>query len=300
MNERLVIIDGTALLFRMYFAGIEFNSPDGVEVGGVLGSTQTIKKIIQQLQPKYVAAVFDAGAITFRHDIFAEYKANRGPPPEDLRPQFDLLYDATEALGIRCFRIKNYEADDIMVSLAKKSVDAGIPVQMVTNDKDVAQVIQDGEVSIHQVLYFKKEEWGEQEVYDKFGIHPTQVVDYLAMIGDSVDNIKGINGVGPKSAQVLLNTYKDLDEIYDNIDAIPSLKVRGAKSLQRKLIQGKNAVYLAQRLIQLKTDMDLNIDDIRTDLFYSGPTGDDIEVYQKLGFSQPFRDLQKYAHKQNI
>ncbi len=295
MKEMLLVIDGTALLFRMYFAGIEFTSTVGVEVGAVLGSTQTIKKMIKTINPRYIAVVFDAGQQTFRHEIDQEYKANRGAPPEDLKPQFDILYNAVKALGIRCFMEKGFEADDIMATLATMSSKQGVPCQMVTNDKDVAQVIQDGQASIKQVLYFKKEVWGVQQVVDKFGVRPDQVIDYLSMIGDSVDNIKGVVGVGPKSAQGLLQAYETIDGIYRSIDDIPNLKIRGAKSLQKKMIAGKADVYKAKTMITLKLDMDLNIENLKEELEYHGPNEDDINFYNDLGFTQPFRDLLQWS-----
>jgi len=291
MQNKLVIIDGTALLFRMYFAKLTFTSTDGVEVGGGLGATQTVKKIIKTLKPKYVAAVFDAGSKTFRNDIASDYKANRGAPPEDLKPQFDLVYEAIAALGIRCFKRKGYEADDLMVSLAKQVNALGVAVQMVTDDKDVAQVVKDGEHPIQQVLFAKKLVWGEQEVRDKFGVRPDQLIDYLSMIGDSVDNIKGIAGVGPKSAAALLNQFGTLQEIYQQLESVADMKVRGAKSLQRKLEEGRADVHLAKKLIELKVDMDLGSEHLLEDLEYIGPSEQDISTYEKLGFTQPYREL---------
>ena len=181
-----------------------------------------------------------------------------------------------------------------MASLAVQAKQLGVSVKMVTNDKDVAQVVEDGDAAIQQVLFFKNETWGEAEVKEKFGVRTSQVIDYLSMIGDSVDNIKGIDGVGPKSAQALLNTYENLDEIYENIDSIPQLKIRGAKSLQQKLIRGKESVFQAREMIELRTDLDFEFDDLLEELEYHGPNEDDVGVYQNLGFTQPFRELLRH------
>ena len=293
-NEELLIIDGTALLFRMYFAGIEHQSPSGLEVGGVLGTTRAISRLIQTFKSTHVAIVFDAGQATFRNDLYENYKANRGDPPESMKHQFDLVYDACQALGCQVFKSVGYEADDLIATLVDKARGVNLSVKMVTDDKDVSQLVCDEEPWVVQVSDSKKWMWSEDDVKTKFGVLPNQMVDYLSLIGDSSDNIPGVKGIGSKSASALLGYFGNLTELFERIDEIESLPLRGAKSLQSKLEQGREDALLAQRLVQLKHDVPIDWKGIES-LLFEGPTHEDRAFFENLGFTYPYTQLLSFA-----
>ena len=298
-REELTIIDGTALLFRMYFAGIEHQSPKGVEVGGVMGTVRTLAAIVEKLKSRYFAVVFDAGMRTFRNEIVSTYKANRGLPPDNLKPQFDLLFRATQELGFHTFRKPGYEADDLVATIATHFHGQGVPVKMLTNDKDVAQLVTDDPTPIHQVLYFKKQILGEKEILQNFGVRPNQFIDYQALIGDPSDNIAGVRGVGKKSASGLLGHFDDLDAIYANLEEVLFLPIRGVKSLKTKLEKGRDDAYLSKRLVTLEREVPIDLGEV-DHFHYQGPLDNGEAFFEELGFVWPLHKLQRYVVNQSF
>ncbi len=254
MRETLVVVDITAILFRMYFSKMQRRAPAGVEIGGVWGVCTTLRKIIDRLRPRYFAATFDAGEKTFRNTIYPQYKANRGSPPDDLIPQFDLSYRLCEALGISCFRKKGFEADDLMATLARMGAEQEMYVQLLSIDKDLNQLITEDVVRIN---FFKNQVFTRQVLYDTLGIYPEQAVDYMSLIGDSVDNIPGVYGIGPKKSSQLLSEWRSLSDIYQNLETIESR--RNGERLARLLREGKDRAFMSQRLITLRNDIDLSM-----------------------------------------
>ena len=198
-HHEIWIADGTAALFRAYFGMRSVRAPDGTEVGGVLGFAQWLAKWVTSQMPTHVALVFDAGASTFRNSMYPEYKANRGAPPEDLIPQFDLAQALAHELGFVCFCEPGYEADDLMATLAAKIRASGQRGVLVTPDKDVLQLIDDT-ISVAEPKAWGR--LGHAEVMLRFGVSPAQMVDFQALCGDSTDNIPGVPGIGPKSAEI--------------------------------------------------------------------------------------------------
>lgn len=246
-----LVIDGTALLFRMYFSPGSHRGLDGVEVGGVVGVVRALVNLVQEHKPRYVAVVFDAGQRTFRNDMYEAYKQNRGEPPEDLIPQFDLVFEAVQVLGFHAFKHVGFEADDLVATFSRLAQEQEISVTLVTDDKDITGLIQDGVCSVSQWLYSKKQRMGENDVMEKYGVQPHQMVDYLAMIGDSSDNIPGIKGIGPKTASQLLQTFGTLEHVIDNVEQIATMNIRGANSVAQKVTVGAETAMQAKRLIQL-------------------------------------------------
>jgi len=256
MSKPLVIVDITAILFRKYFSGMSHITPEGLEIGGVWGVCTTLRDIIKSLKPKYLACVFDAGQRTFRNDIYDQYKANRGSPPEDLIPQFDLSYRLCVALGIPSFRMPGYEADDLMATLATISVSQDIPVQMVTIDKDLNQMIQDRPISISRINFHKNQVFTSDSVISSMGVLPDQCNDLMALIGDSVDNIPGVRGFGPKRSSELIRRFGSLAEIFENLEALK--KEKRWSRLAHILEQEKEKAELSKRLVILKRDIKLH------------------------------------------
>ena len=281
----LHVLDGTAALFRAWFSVTERPAPDGVEVGAVWGFGQWLGKVVRRTRPTHLAVVFDAGMWTFRNEIWPDYKANRGEPPDDLVPQFDLAYDLCVALGFPSFRTDGYEADDLMATLARRAVGAGLEAALVTPDKDVLQLVSDA------VCVLDPKELDAIDgpmVKERFGVEASQLVDYLALAGDPTDNVPGVKGVGPKTAQALIAAFGSVDGLYEDLDRVATLDVRGAKGLGDKLREHEEEARLSRRLVVLDEEAPME-PEIRTlgDLRLRGtPDGAD-RFFSRVGFPSP-------------
>lgn len=285
----LYVVDATAVLFRAYYGMNSLSSPDGVEVGGVLGVCQWLVRFVRAVRPRFVTCVFDAGAVTFRNELYPPYKANRGEPPEDLVPQFELAFEATEALGFRSFRIPGYEADDLMATIASRGSKAGVRTILITPDKDVAQLI-DSDVKVMDPKDFGIVD--AEAVHRKFGVAPEQLADLLALAGDSTDNIPGVAGVGPKTASALIQAFGSLDQLYASLESVPDLPIRGAKTLPAKLTASREDVYLFRDLVRLSTEAPLSEDAMTLGMLgFEGPRIDADALFDRLGFHGPLRSL---------
>jgi 5'-3' exonuclease len=198
-----------------------------------------------------VAIAFDESlSSNFRNEIYPEYKANRDPAPEELKRQFSWARSVAESLGLQCFADARYEADDLIGTLAEFWRERGHPICVVTSDKDLAQLIGTND---HWWDFSRNQKLNARQLTEKFGVMPGQMADYLALAGDSVDNIPGIPGVGPKSASALLDHFGDLDSIYERLHEVQHLGIRGAKSLQKKLEDHRDAAELARKLTVIDT-----------------------------------------------
>ena len=257
-GPELVVIDATALLFRAYFGVRPRVSPRGVEVGAVLGMASFLGQVLRRTRPRHVALVFDAGRTTFRSRIDPRYKANRGEPPDDLVPQFELALHLGEALGFACCSVPDYEADDLMATLARQAGERGAGARLVSVDKDVCQLVRD-EAGARVTVEDPRTGTlcDEAGVLRRIGVRPRQAVDAMAMIGDTTDNIAGVRGVGPQQAAALLAAFADLEEIYADLGRVAALPLRGAAGLARKLEEGREEAFLARRLVRLHDEVPL-------------------------------------------
>ena len=295
-DRTLYVIDGTAMLFRSYFGKIQKTRADGVEVGAVLGLCMAVTKFIQVVQPSYLAAVFDAARLTFRNEIDPRYKANRGDPPEDLVPQFPLAGEALKALGIQCFSKVGYEADDLMATLATQMENMEFQTVLAAADKDLLQCIRPGVWALDMKTYGLI---GDAEVKAKFGVFPSQMADLQALVGDSTDNVPGVKGVGAKGASILLQELGSLDEIYRRLEDVPYLPVRGAKSLARKLGEGREDAQLALQLVTLRDDVPYEALNLITppDLRYRGAPASGEAFFDEMGFHRAYRTLRAWGEE---
>lgn len=293
----LTIYDATALLFRSYYGMGKVSSPEGFEVGALLGVGQRLTALMERQRPEHVAVVFDAGKKTFRNEIDPLYKANRGEPPEDMLHQFDLEKEMITALGFACFCVVGYEADDLMATLATMARNQGVATQLVSVDKDLCQLVRDEPPSIF--LYDPKRgvHSNEEGVKDRLGVYPHQVIDYFALLGDTSDNVPGVKGVGPKTAQALIEEFGTLETIYDNLNKVGFLPIRRSKSLVQTLEQGKPNAWLSRTLVTLKHDVDLGIseDELLSATKWQGPTSQADELFDRLGFHRPLGRLHRLA-----
>ncbi len=257
MPATAYLIDGMAYVFRSFFAMRSMSAPDGTPINAVFGLGMTLQKLLHEHRPELVVCCFDAGSKTFRNDIFPEYKANRGAPPEELVPQFDLCRELVGCMGIATVTCPGYEADDVMATLTSRLLAQGHEVVIVTGDKDMAQVLQPG-VRIFNLA--KDDWWTEEGVPKRMGVRADQVRDFLALKGDAVDNIPGVRGVGDKAATALLAEFDDLDAIYADLDRVATLPVRGAKSLRMKLEVDRDNAMLSRRLADLHYEVPCDIE----------------------------------------
>ena len=290
MEKRLVIVDISSFIFRAFYAIRPMNAPDGTPTNAINGVLSMLLKLIEKYEPSHLVLAQDSKEKTFRHDMYVEYKANRSEPPEDLIPQFELAYQLCESLGIHCFRQGGVEADDLMASLALLSWQQNHPVQMVTVDKDLNQMICDEPVYIHRVNFFKKQVFTKKSVIDSMGVSPKSCVDFMALVGDSVDNIPGVKGIGPKKAAALIQRFGSIESIYENIEELSVEK--GWKNATQKLIENKEKAFLSKKLVTLKKDIDLSrqVTDIQRDLLWVA--GDSYPFLSKLGLERYHSDLQ--------
>jgi len=217
-DKPFIIVDGSSYLFRAYHALPAFSSSKGEPTGAIYGVLNMLYSLIDEYEPKNVAIVFDAPGKTFRDDLYSEYKANRPPMPEDLRPQIEPLVQAVEAIGLPVLRIKGVEADDVIGTLATRATAAHLKTVISTSDKDMAQLVNDHVSLVNTMNNSKMDAEGVKE---KFGVRPDQIIDYLALVGDSSDNIPGVPGVGPKTAVKWLTAHGNLDTIKKHADEIP-------------------------------------------------------------------------------
>lgn len=288
-NEVLVVFDATALLFQSYYGMGKITSPEGLEVGGLFGVGQRLGQWMDRLRPRHVAIVFDAGKVTFRTALDSRYKANRGDPPEDMLHQFDLEKEMIAALGFACFCVQGYEADDLMATLAQLARNVGMSTQLVGIDKDLCQLVTDKPPSIF--LYDPRDATylNEAGVKTRLGVHPSQVIDYFALLGDTSDNVPGVKGVGAKTAQHLLEVFGDLESIYHNLSEVSKLPIRRSKSLVQTLEQGKEQAWLSRTLVTLRDDVELGLapEHLRDATRWHGPTPEAEEVFARLGFHRP-------------
>jgi DNA polymerase-1 len=251
-KQHLYLVDGSGYIFRAYHRLPPLTDPQGTPVGAVYGFTAMLWKLITELAnaeaPTHLAVILDAGSHTFRNDMYADYKAHRPPPPEDLVPQFPLIRDAVRAFSVPCIEQAGVEADDIIASYALAALRADFNVTIVSSDKDLMQLIQPG---IDCLDTMKNARIDRAEVIEKFGVPPERVGDVLALMGDTADNIPGVRGVGPKTAAELVIAYGDLEGVIANIDAIKKPKLR------ETLAASIDDARLSRELVRLKDDIPL-------------------------------------------
>ena len=249
--EKLVLIDGNSLINRAFYAMPVLTTKDGVPTNAVYGFMNMFFKMLDTVNPTFVAVAFDLKAPTFRHKIYGEYKGTRKPMPDDLRPQIPLLKEVLKLMGVAVFEKEGMEADDIIGTIAKHT---SIPTFIYTGDRDSFQLVDD-----ETTVYFTKrgitdiDELNINNFEEKTGITPIQIIDLKALMGDSSDNIPGVPGVGEKTALNLIQTYKSVDGLYAHIDEIKG-------KLQEKLILGEDLAYLSKTLATICLDCPVETD----------------------------------------
>ncbi|MGI9225809.1 MAG: 5'-3' exonuclease [Woeseiaceae bacterium] len=247
------LIDASVYVFRAYYSiPDDMVDDEGNPINALYGFCRFLGDFVEQINPEHVAVAFDESLTTsFRTTIYPEYKANREPAPEELKRQFGQCRRYSEALGLMNCADPQYEADDLIGTLVEHGRQNGRPSTIVTRDKDLAQLLTKDDVFWD---FAGKGKISYEEVPGVFGVWPEQIADFLALAGDSVDNIPGVPGVGKKTAGALLNHFGSLDDIYDNLDKVHEVEVRGAKTLGAKLETHKDAAVLARKLTGIACD----------------------------------------------
>ncbi|MBA3549204.1 MAG: hypothetical protein H0T76_22250 [Nannocystis sp.] len=251
VEGELWVIDATALLFRAFFGMPPRYSPSGVPIGAVLGLSQLLLQVVRRNRARRIALVYDAGRETFRNRLDPRYKAQRGEPPPELVPQFELALRLGQALGFAAYSVPDFEADDLMATLACQARAVGVGARLVSVDKDVCQLVRDAGPAVVVEDPKKGDILNEAGVRQRMGVAPAHVVDVMALTGDSSDNIPGVRGVGPMAAVALIEAFGDLEGIYADLGRVEALTLRGAKGLARKLEAGRAEAFLARDLVRL-------------------------------------------------
>lgn len=249
----IYLIDASIYIFRSWFSLPDtLTASDGAPVNAVYGFLRFLTEFFEVTRPANVMVAFDQSLTTsFRNEIYPEYKANRESAPVELRRQLEACERLVDSLGISCLKHPRFEADDLIASVALHARESGYRIVVVSGDKDLSQVVREGDLWWD---YARNRKLDAQGVYDHFGVWPEQIRDLLALAGDTVDNIPGVPGIGPKTASRLLRVFKNIEQLYDRIEEVPRLGIRGAAKLASKLAEHRETVMLAKRLTTLACD----------------------------------------------
>ena len=285
--SRLILVDGSSYLFRAFHALPPLANSKGLNTGAAKGVIGMLKRLQADNPNDQLVVIFDAKGPTFRNEIYSEYKANRPPMPEELREQIEPIHNVIRAMGLPLISISGVEADDVIGTLSETATAEKRPVLISTGDKDMAQLVNDYVTLVNTMTQVVLDRDG---VVEKFGVPPELIIDLLALMGDSVDNIPGVAGVGEKTALALLQNLGGISDIYSQLDRVAELPIRGAKSLGEKLSASKEMAELSYVLATIKTDCELALSE--SDLRSSSPDTDRlIELYRDLEFKSWLDEL---------
>ncbi|MEM6702272.1 MAG: 5'-3' exonuclease H3TH domain-containing protein [Acidobacteriota bacterium] len=292
MQQSLFLVDASPYIFRAYFSvPSSITTPSGAPANAVHGFGAFLLRLLQEEKPTHIAVAFDGSLTTsFRNEIYPDYKAQRELPPPELEAQQRGCQQMARALGCPSFIDDRYEADDLVATLKDRCAnDDGLGCVVVTSDKDLAQLVDERT----QLFDFAKaQRFGPAEVIDKFGVRPEQIVDYLGLAGDAVDNIPGVRGIGAKSAAALLQAKPSLDALYEDLGSVEALPVRGAKRLRRLLEEQETEARLSRELATVSTEAPVDVE--LAQLAYEGIDSSALETLcEEYGFT----DLRRRAEE---
>ncbi|HUY26268.1 MAG TPA: DNA polymerase I [Candidatus Binataceae bacterium] len=256
-RRELILVDGSGYIFRAFFAIPQLNNSRGIPTNAVFGFIRMLLKLLKEARPSHIAVVFDAPGKTFRDDLFADYKANRAETPNDLRSQIPFIHRAVQAMRIQSVVIAGYEADDVIGTLAARAAKQRIDTVLVTADKDFMQLVGP-HVSLWDTMRDRRTT--AREIKERFGVEPHAMVDIQALTGDAIDNVKGVPGIGEKTASALIQKFGDIDNLYRHLEEVEHSGIRGAKKVMELLGAHRAAVELARKLVRIDTDVPLELD----------------------------------------
>ncbi|OIQ24981.1 DNA polymerase I [uncultured Vibrio sp.] len=286
-DNPLILIDGSSYLYRAFHAYPDSMTNGEIPTNAIYGVVNMLRSMMRQFSSERIAVIFDAKGKTFRDDMYPEYKANRPSMPDDLRCQIEPLHNVIRAMGLPLISIPGVEADDVIGTLSSQASAAGMPVLISTGDKDMAQLVDENVTLINTMTNVVMDREG---VIEKFGIPPELIIDYLALMGDKVDNIPGVPGVGDKTATALLQGIGSIEKIYESLDDIAALGFRGSKTMAKKLVDNKDNADMSYKLATIKLDVEL--EETPESLLKSEPNKDAlIELYGKMVFKSWLNEL---------
>ncbi len=284
-KKRLFLVDGNSFLYRAYFATPYLATSRGLPTNATYAMTNMILKLLKEKKPDFLLVIFDSKVPSFRHAISREYKAQRKPMPQSLSVQIPYVKSIIEALGIPIIEIEGYEADDIIGTIVEKMRNEPLEIYIVTGDKDLMQVVRNN-VYIYDTM--RNMIYGEREVFERFGVGPSQICDFLALAGDSIDNIPGVPGIGKKTAQILIEKFGTIEKIYERIEEIDK------DSIREKLLKGKEAAFLSKELATIRRDVEIG------ELDLNAKKEPDLKklksLFRELEFSSLYKEIQIEEH----
>jgi len=284
----LYLVDASVFIFRAYYSvPLEFVDRDGNPVNAVHGFARFLGDLLERESPAQIAVAFDESLEqSYRNEIYPAYKANREPAPAELKRQFAICREVVTALGIAQYGSSRYEADDIIGTLSTRAQAADVPVTIVSRDKDLTQLVGARDTYWDAVADVR---YGYDDIEERFGVRPERMADFLALMGDAVDNIPGVPGVGRKTAATLLKHFDSLPGVYENIAAVPKLKFRGATFVAQTLAEHRESAFLSRQLTGIACDMplDAQLDDLQS----QAPDLAAVDaIYERLGFGRLLRE----------
>jgi DNA polymerase-1 len=292
MNRRpaVWIFDAHFQIFRSYHSLPDLRAPDDTPIGAVRGYAQTLIKFLREREPTHVAAAYDHALTSFRNTLYPDYKLGRTEAPEDLEPQFELCAELTAALGIPLFGLESFEADDVIATLVRTLTADGADVSIISRDKDLTALVSE-RVDLFDLATERRS--GPAEVKERMGVSPEQVTDFLSLVGDAVDNIPGVSGIGAATASRLLAAFGSAERIPSEPEAIAAAGLRGAQRIARALAEGRDALALSRALVSLRDDLPLRAS--LADLEYRGADRARLEgLFARLGLESMLRRVPRF------
>jgi len=279
------LFDGHVYIFRAYHSLPSMEASDGTPCNAAYGFANTLIRYATEENPSHIGVCFDAAMTSFRNDIEPEYKAQRGETPDDLEPQFELCHEISIALGFATYEVDNYEADDLLGTISSEVIRQRGRARIITTDKDLCQLVrEDDRVVVYDLA--KDKTYDADGVREKFGVSPSQIPDYLGLVGDAIDNLPGVPGVGAKSAAALLRVFESIEDIPDELEKWSDVKVRGAQRLVEKIVEHRERALKTKELATVLLKVP-GVTPSLTDLAYSGANRERTEeLFERLGWNR--------------
>lgn len=279
------LFDGHVYIFRAYYSLPPMTASDGTPCQAAYGFANTLIRYMTKEDPSHVGVCFDAAMTSFRNEIEPEYKAQRAATPEDLEPQFDLCHEISIALGFATYEVDDYEADDLLATISNAVIANRGRARIITTDKDLCQLVrEDGRAHVYDLA--KEKTFDADAVREKFGVSPHQIPDYLGLVGDTVDNLPGVPGVGPKSASAVLGIYPSIEEIPDDSEQWSGVEVRGARRLAERISKHRDRALKTKELATVLRAVPGVTPGLR-DLAYRGADRERVEeLFERLGWNR--------------
>jgi DNA polymerase-1 len=279
------LFDGHVYIFRAYHSLPPMEASDGTPCNAAYGFANTLIRYAAEEDPSHVAVCFDAAMTSFRNEVEPEYKAQRGETPDDLEPQFELCHEISVALGFATYEVDNYEADDLLGTISHEVISGRGRARIVTTDKDLCQLVREDErVTVYDLA--KERTYDADGVREKFGVSPSQIPDYLGLVGDTIDNLPGVPGVGAKSAAAVLKIFDSIEEIPDEFERWSNVEVRGARRLAEKIAEHRARALKTKDLATVLRKVP-GVKPGLTDLAYRGADRERTEeLFERLGWNR--------------